>query len=59
MKTLSRDDHATATAAALVEALIGQVGIWETGVKSKPLLWREREDDLMPLSTRTSFSTPA
>lgn len=60
-KTLSRDDHAVAAAAALVEALIGQVGIWETGVKSKPqwsfLPWRE--SDLITLSRRASFSVPA
>lgn len=56
-KSLSRDDHAAAAAVALVEALIGQVGIWETGVKSKPQ-WSflpRREHGLIPPSRRQDF----
>ncbi len=59
-KTLSRDDHAAAAAATLVEALIGQVGIWESGVKSKPQWsfppWTE--SDVIPQSWRVSLPMP-
>lgn len=56
-KTPSCDDHAAVAAAALEEALMGQVGIWETGVKSRPQ-WSfppTTESDLIPLSRRAGF----